>query len=155
MDVKGLLLASAALCMITGLPISAAQATDSSADSREVDSRLDTLFGSHEAVKEFLTSLKEDSANKRWPAIADMITYPIKIRLGRHRIRIHDPAEFIAHSEAVLTPKVVAAIAQQTYATLFANDRGVMIGSGEVWFSPLCADADCKNAPIKIIAINP
>jgi hypothetical protein len=141
--------------MIAGLPIGAAQATDSSADSREVDSRLDTLFGSHEAVKEFLTSLKEDSATKRWPAIAAVIAYPIKIRVGRHRIQLHDPAEFIAHSEAVLTPKVVAAIAQQSYATLFANDRGVMIGGGEVWFSPVCADAGCKNAPIKIIAINP
>ncbi len=148
-------LASLALGMITGLPVAAQQATGSGADSREVDSRLDTLFGSHQAVKEFLTSLQEESANKRWPAIAARISYPIKVRVGGHRIQIHNPAEFIAHAEELLTPKVVAAIAHQTYASLFANDRGVMIGDGEVWFSAVCVGTDCKNAPIKIIAINP
>ena len=54
-----------------------------------------------------------------------------------------------------LTPKVLAAIKRQTYASLFANDRGVMIGDGEVWFSAVCRDAACKDAPIRIIAINP
>jgi hypothetical protein len=151
----GLWLASATLLVIAASPIGLLHATDTNADPRAVDSRLDTLFGSHEPVKQFLTSLKEDSANKRWPAIAATIAYPIKIRVGGHSIQLHNPSEFLAHSEEVLTPKVVAAIARQSYASLFANDRGVMIGDGEVWFSAVCGGAGCKNAPIKIIAINP
>ena len=147
--------ALAVLLIIGGSPIGAVHATDTSTGPRDVDARLDALFGSHESLKQFLISLKKDSANKRWPAIAALVAYPIKIRLGGHLIRIRNPSEFMAHSEEVLTPRVLAAIERQTYGSLFANAQGVMIGDGEVWFSAVCRSADCKNAPIKITAINP
>jgi hypothetical protein len=148
-------LAAAVLLVFSGSQIGVVRAIDPGSSPRDVDARLDALFGSHESVKQFLMSLKEDSANKRWPAIAAVVAYPIKIRIAGHRVRISNPSEFMAHTEDLLTPGVLAAIERQTYASLFANDRGVMIGDGELWFSAVCRSADCKNAPMKIIAINP
>jgi hypothetical protein len=147
--------ALAVLLVIGGSPIGAVHATDTSTDPRDVDASLNALFGSHESLKQFLNSVKEDSANKRWPAIAALVAYPIKIRLAGYLLRISNASEFMAHSEELLTPRVLAAIERQTYGSLFANAQGVMIGDGEVWFSAVCRSADCKNAPIKITAINP
>jgi hypothetical protein len=147
-------LAVAMLFVVAGSQIGVLHAADPGAPS-ETDSRLDALFGSHESVKRFLISLKEDSANKRWAAIAAKVAYPIKIRIGGHLIRIGNKSEFMAHCEDVLTPGVLAAIERQTYTSLFVNYRGAMIGDGEVWFSAVCRSAECKNAPIRIIAFNP
>ena len=43
------------------------------------------------------------------------------------------------------------AIRDQTYATLFANDMGVMFGSGEVWINQV-GEGDEKA--VKIIGVN-
>lgn len=43
--------------------------------------------------------------------------------------------------------------AAQTYATLFARERGMMIGAGELWFGGTCSDPACQQP--WIIAINP
>jgi hypothetical protein len=150
----GLWLAMATLLVIGGAPLCEVHATDRS-PAADVDARLDALFGSHEPLEQFLISLQEASAHERWPAIAALVAYPIKIRIAGHPVRIRNAGEFMTHSKDVLTPAVLAAIERQSYASLFANDRGVMIGDGEVWFSAVCGNADCKNAPIKIIAINP
>jgi hypothetical protein len=147
--------AATLLIVIAVMPPGVAQPADTSPGPPDIDARLDTLFGSHDSVRRFLMSLKQNSANKRWPDIALMVAYPIKVRIAGHLVRIRNSAEFISHSEDLLTPKVLAAIKRQTYASLFANDRGVMIGDGEVWFSAVCRDAACKDAPIRIIAINP
>ena len=88
--------------------------------------RLDALFGAHEPYRAFLAALK-DAASKD---------------------------EFARRYDELFTPAVVAAVEQQTYATLFANAEGVMIGNGEVWFSGICADATCSDASVKIIAVN-
>jgi hypothetical protein len=140
-----LLLLCAALC----LPLAA------TADHADVDSRLDTLFGSHQPYEQFLGALKSAVAAKDWPAISLLLQYPISIKLGGHRVRIKTAAEFIGHIDAIFTPKVISAVEAQSYDTVFANANGVMIGDGEVWFSGICKDAQCKVSSIMISAINP
>ncbi len=54
-----------------------------------------------------------------------------------------------------ITPAVAAALDRQTFATLFANAEGVMVGDGEIWFSGICADATCSAVRVRIIALNP
>jgi hypothetical protein len=49
----------------------------------------------------------------------------------------------------------VEAIERQTYGTLFANDQGVMIGDGQVWFGAVCDETSCAEPRIRIIALNP
>ena len=54
-----------------------------------------------------------------------------------------------------MTPKVIRAIQVQAFSGIFANADGVMIGNGEVWFSGICGNLSCTDAPIKITAIAP
>ena len=63
-------------------------------------------------------------------------------------------AEGSQEYDRILAAQVVAAIEAQTYATLFGRDQGVMIGSGEVWFSGICSDTACQLPTVRIIAIN-
>ncbi|MEW5716956.1 hypothetical protein AB1462_32420, partial [Pseudomonas sp. SB113] len=64
-------------------------------------------------------------------------------------VKLRDAAHFVADFDKIVTSKVKQAIAGQTYATLFANWQGVMIGDGELWFSGV-GDGNV----VKITAIN-
>ncbi len=121
----------------------------------EIDKRLDMLFGSHRPYEQFLVTLKESIAAKNWRAVAAMVAYPIKVEAAGHQILIRTPDEFLERAEVVLTAKVIKAVESQSYASLFANQRGVMIGEGDVWFSSVCGDARCLDPAIRITAINP
>jgi len=121
----------------------------------DIDSRLDTLFGSHVRYQKFLAELQALIAAKDWPGVAKTLAYPMKIKRAGHSIRLRSPEDFLRRSGSILTPRVQAAILNQTYASLFANADGVMIGDGAVWFSGICKDAQCIDPALKITAINP
>ena len=78
----------------------------------------------------------------------------------QHRIEIDRPDKLNALDRATVRaltgasprlrlPDWMAAVERQTYATLFANADGVMIGDGELWFSGTCADAACAEASVR------
>ena len=119
----------------------------------ETDSRLDTLFGAHEPYASFLAKLKSAAAKEDWATIGDLIAYPLKVTVGGQHLVLRSAAQFRARATNVMTAKVLNAIKEQSYAGLFANAQGVMMGNGEVWFSAICGPTDCNNAPIKITAI--
>jgi hypothetical protein len=125
------------------------------AENADIDARLDTLFGAHAPLQEFLATLQSAAAAKDWTAIGARVAYPLKVSLAGRRVRIRSAAEFAAHARQILTPKVLAAIQAQTYAGLFANAQGVMIGDGEVWFTSVCPDTRCSDATVRITAFNP
>ena len=109
----------------------------------------------HQPYQDFFIALKSKAAIQDWPAIASMIAYPITLPVAGRRISIRSPRAFLKRAPEIFTPKVLAAIERQSYATLFANSSGVMIGAGEVWFSGICKEPACAVAPVKITAINP
>jgi hypothetical protein len=114
----------------------------------EIDRRLDALFGDHRPYEAFLRALKQAVAGADARAVAAMVSYP-------DRVTIRSQEEFLARYEEIVTPDVASAIEKQSYAGVFANADGVMIGDGEVWFSGVCGDAACTQQRIRIIAINP
>ncbi len=124
-------------------------------DRAAIDSRLDALFGSHLPYDRFLQTLKECTAAHDWRALAALVAYPIRIKIAGESRRIASAEQFLEHANGLLSARVIAAIREQRYATLFANDRGVMIGDGEIWFSGICGDTRCVDRSIKITAINP
>jgi hypothetical protein len=133
-------------------PASTAPTAPAKAD---VDARLDRLYGAHQPYADFLVALKQASAANDRQAIARMVHYPFSTHLAARRRTLATPKAFLARYTDIMTPKVRAAIAAQTYETLFSNSNGLMIGSGEVWFTGKCVDATCsKPAIIGISAIN-
>jgi hypothetical protein len=124
-------------------------------DSQSIESRLDQLFGSHEPYRKFLQELQGAVAGHDRDQIAAMISYPLKTHIGGRAVELSNPRHFLAHFDELLPPSSLDAITAQTFAGLFANSRGVMIGSGEVWFSSVCAAPNCSAPPVLIIALNP
>lgn len=124
-------------------------------DGLSVESRLDTLFGSHEPYHRFLTDLQHAVAAHDRNQIAGMVSYPLKTRIAGSSVSLAKPQQFLAHFDELLPQKSLDAISAQSFAGLFANSQGVMIGSGEVWFSGVCKSHDCNAPPIMITALNP
>jgi hypothetical protein len=69
-------------------------------------------------------------------AVASMIDYPIRIHLAASVRVIHSSQELLAQYDAVFTPAYRKAIAAAFPRNMFVNDRGIMLGRGEVWFGP-------------------
>lgn len=115
----------------------------------EVNSTLDALFGSHAPVQNFLETLKKAVAADDRTGVAGLVDYPFKTHVGGKAVTIRDAGHFVDSYDRIVTAGIRKAVADQTYANLFANWRGVMIGNGEVWFSPL----EGSNR-IRITAIN-
>jgi hypothetical protein len=84
-----------------------------------------------------------------------MVNYPLRTRIKAKWVHLQTPAQFLAHYDDLLTAKSQDAIARQTYGDLFSSSQGVMIGTGEVWYSSVCKDRSCSSRSVKIIAFNP
>lgn len=136
------LLVSALAVLLLSSPVFAQSAAD-------MNKSLDQLFGAHKPYAEFFAKLQAAIAAGDKATVAGLVDYPFQARIGDKAIKVRDAAHFIADYDRVITAKVKAAVAKQTYATLFANWQGVMIGDGEIWFSGI---GDGKQ--VKIIAIN-
>ena len=134
------------LAVGSGFAIAGQALAQSAADT---DAALDAAFGAHEPYHRFFDTLQKAVAADDRKAVAAMIDYPFQARINDKATKLRDAAHFIADYEKIVTPKVKKAVANQTYATLFANWQGVMIGDGEVWFSGIG-----DNAKIKVTAIN-
>lgn len=125
----------------------AAQAQEPSA--ADVDHRLDALFGSHAPYQAFFEALQKAVAADDRKAVADRVDYPFRTHVDGKAVTLHDAALFVQHYERIVTAKVKRAITGQSYAELFANSQGVMVGDGELWFAGVG-----KAGVVRITAIN-
>jgi hypothetical protein len=146
-------LAGAALMGLLGAGV--AGAVPPVQDTPSIESRLDLLFGSHEPYRKFLADLQRAVAAGDRDQVADMVRYPLRTHIAGRAVSLANPRHFLAHFDELLPQKSLDAITAQTFAGLFANSQGVMIGSGEVWFSAVCRARDCNAPPVMIIALNP
>jgi hypothetical protein len=136
-------LAVAVVVAVIGVKAAGAQT------AADMNSTLDTLFGSHAPYRQFFETLKKAVTANDKSAVASMVVYPFRIRINGKVVRIKDTDQFQAEYDRIMTPKVKAAVAKQSYPTLFANADGVSIGDGAIWFSGIGT-----SDMIKITAIN-
>ncbi len=118
---------------------------------------MDFLYGAHAPYHAFFERFQRAVAVGNKSAVADMVLYPITLAgLNGEKLVLDSRKAFITHYDTIFTPKRIAIVEHQTYATLLPRDEGVMMGqSGEIWFSGICRDSRCKVIKIKIIALNP
>ena len=64
----------------------------------------------------------------------NLVHYPIQVSWGSRDITIKDRSDFIRNYRLILTPELKKAILFQNPKCLFANEQGVMIGHGQLWF---------------------
>lgn len=89
-------------------------------------------------------------------SVAALVHYPFRTKIRGKWVVLKTPKAFLARYQDVVTPPISQAVKSATFAGLFANWKGVMIGNGEVWFGGFCAPGpECRHVlEIKIIAIN-
>ncbi len=117
----------------------------------DVDRQLTTLFGDPAPYKAFLTDLQTATAAEDKKAVVAMVDYPFKTKVNGEDTTFEKAADLEKAYDDVFRAGILLAIKNQTYEKLFANDMGVMIGSGEVWFSEV-GEGEAKA--VKIIGIN-
>ncbi|WP_266064392.1 hypothetical protein [Brucella intermedia] len=135
------LIAATAALLSCGIPGSAAAQS-----AAETNQALDALFGSHAPYQQFFEKLQKAIGASDKQAVASMVDYPFRARIGGKAVKINDAAHFLADYDKIVTAKVKQAVTRQTYATLFANWQGVSIGDGEVWF-PVLGTATPSGSP--------
>lgn len=91
-------------------------------------------------LKTFIHKLQEWIAGDKKEDIAAAIRYPLNKT-------VKTPDDFMKQYDQLITPKVKNAVASINFRQIFRNQKGVMIGNGELWISQ-----DGKE--YKIIAIN-
>ena len=132
-------------------PVPARPGVAAPPSAEAVDANLTQLYGDPIPFKEFLTALQKAVADEDKKAVAGMVSYPFKTKVGGEDKTFEKEAALVKAYDEVFTPKIQLAIRDQTYATLFANDMGVMFGSGEVWINQV-GEGDEKA--VKIIGVN-
>lgn len=119
-----------------------------------IDDRIRDVAGlDPKLAKSFLTQLKQALASGNKQAVSKLIAYPISVSLQGNTRKITSREEFEAHYAEIVTDKVAKAVQNQSYEDLSANYKGVMIGSGELWFSATKGPSG-KVDEYRVIGIN-
>ena len=124
------------------------------ANSKDVDTRLTTLFGEYKPYKTFFYKLQRNVQKLNVQTLSEMMSYPL--RTSTHG-KIQNKKEFILNFEKLFNAKVKAAILNQKYSQLFSNWRGFMYGNGVVWVNGICdpkSTKKCLNVKVKVVTLN-
>ena len=113
-----------------------------------VDDNNPDMAASARAFVQRLQTLVETNDRQQ---VALLVSYPLRVNRGpRQRMVIRSRADLLAHFDAIVTPRVKAALAgKDAVRCLFYNSNGFMIGSGQIWFSGNSAGT------LRIISVNP
>lgn len=138
-----------ALAQSPGATGSSAEATDTAA----VNQRIDQLLGDHTKYEPVILAFQKAVVAKDAAAVAALVAYPLRVKLGGKTVKIRDARDFVAHYDAIVTPEIAAAVGRQRYGALFVNAQGVMFGNGEAWINGICKDASCARFDVKVVTL--
>jgi hypothetical protein len=116
--------------------------------------RVSSQDGRHRGDTTFFTDLKKVGSAGDKNAVARDDCYPITVSVGGTNVKRKSGKDFVTHYDHIFSEKTVSVIEKQTYAAIFANGQGIMIGDGESWNDGICLDHDCTTQAVKIVTIN-
>jgi len=101
-------------------------------------------------VAAFLKSLQAAVALGNRTKVATLVHFPLNAWIDGEETVVRSESEFQARYSRIFDAEVKRAIAEANVDTLLADQQGIRLDNGRVWFRPL---PDRKNA-IRIVAIN-
>lgn len=120
----------------------------------DVNAQIESLLGSHEVFGTAIQAIQEGLVNHEIEKIAGYIPLGEPIKVNGEDLIIADEVDLEARFDELFNEKVVNAVADQQYETLFVNQDGIMFGDGELWIGGVCVDDVCDDFFVNIIAIN-
>ena len=120
--------------------------------NESVEWRIEHIAGLKvEEVRRLLDLLKQRVAKDDRSGVCSLANYPLRIR----KSFVPSAADCVSGYKSIFNAKVVAAIGEQRFESLFVNFQGVMIGdTGEVWMDGVCRDQDCRQYDLRIVTVN-
>jgi hypothetical protein len=105
-------------------------------------------------------ALVEKNALAFWQAVtgnqpqqaAALVSYPLAYTESGRRTLVHTPADFEKKFPLIFTAPYVAQLKNITPKAMSANDRGIMMGNGQVWFNDQGMAFALNNEPVKMYA---
>jgi hypothetical protein len=73
--------------------------------------------------------------NNEKSKVASYVSYPLRVNKKDKTMKIHSKEDFIKNYNTIITENVKKALLDQDVAKTFVNYQGVMVGSGEIWFT--------------------
>lgn len=104
-------------------------------------------FEDPKVVHAFIADLQAQAEKGNRDAIARMVHFPLQVNTREGRITLGNVAELLAQFDTVFRPGVLNMVLKCPRTGLYCDNRGVMIGSGEVWLAP-------EGREPRIIALN-
>lgn len=102
----------------------------------------------------FTQKLQAAVAARQPAAVADLVSFPLRINEEQRKPRYVSRARFVASYNKLFTPHVTAVVVAQDPHALFQNSSGAMFGNGEVWLAGVCSDTACTHSKVRVTAIN-
>jgi len=115
--------------------------------------RIERLLGDADSYERVFKALQQGVASDDRAAVAALMRYPVRVETAAGKRDIADATAFQRDYAQIITPPVAQAIAAQSFDTVFANQQGVMIGSGQVWLNGTCVDKACSRSDVKVVTI--
>ncbi|MCM3293923.1 hypothetical protein M3661_27900 [Paenibacillus sp. MER 180] len=88
-------------------------------------------------VNDFIVNLQSAVAANDKKAVAEMVSYPLRVNQAGHSTQIASKTAFVKQYNSIITKKVRQKVLAQEVNKLFVNYNGVMIGDGEMWISKI------------------
>ena len=136
---------------LAGLTLAVALAPAVAQDTAE---QIENLLGDSAAFYELLDTLQTAMEERDAETVAGLVSYPFTARINDAPVELTEEDEFKSQYDTLFAPNVREVILNADPDSLFVNSEGVMLGSGEVWLSPVCVDEACSEATWEILAIN-
>ena len=110
-----------------------------------------------EQVANFLDELQAAVRASEAERVCRLAQFPLPVHSAQP-FEVRSSSDCVLNYERIFTTTVRGAILSQEVEDLFANWRGVMVGSGELWFSGICGEPSphdaCPLVAVRTIAIN-
>lgn len=103
---------------------------------------------STEDVENFAKNIKLYITSDKKKELAEMIQYPINVTIHDAKKTINSSDEFIQSYDDIITADFKDKISKSYTRYLFSNDKGIMMGNGEIWIHSL------NDKGLRIFAIN-
>ncbi|MGH7786558.1 MAG: hypothetical protein ACRERC_06800 [Candidatus Binatia bacterium] len=137
-----------AITLLLAPPAFAASAEDRFAVAGIAEAEARSMF------KALQDAVRSDDHEK----VAELVEYPLRIDGSPTHKFISDRSQLLSEFARVFTKQVRRQVLEERFDDLFVNWRGVMVGSGAIWFSGICdpesPGGTCRNARVRVIAVN-
>lgn len=120
----------------------------------EVDKKIDDLLGPHAIYATAIQTIQKALTDGDIRGVGGYIPYGEPIKINGEDVVIADETDLSNRFAELFNAKVVNAVTNQKYETLFVNQDGIMFGDGELWLRGECLDDACTDVFVDIAAIN-